>query len=153
MQRRSKAQANGTPSPAAAAAAKTRAHERKMREARREAGDVGSIALLGLLYVIQGIPLGLHASVPFILQSRTTYADQAVLALASWPFSLKLLWAPIVDGVYVRSFGRRKTWLVPVQVRRGVRPSPVPPRPSRHPHPPRRTDRRRRDHVVRGSGH
>jgi PAT family acetyl-CoA transporter-like MFS transporter 1 len=28
---------------------------------------------------------------------------------------MKLLWAPIVDACFVARFGRRKTWLVPVQ--------------------------------------
>lgn len=34
----------------------------------------------------------------------------------SWPFSLKLLWAPVVDSVFHAGFGRRKSWLVPVQL-------------------------------------
>lgn len=42
------------------------------------------------------------------------------MSLAGWPFSLKLLWAPFVDTLYVRSWGRRKTWLVPVQLLLGV---------------------------------
>jgi len=33
-------------------------------------GDRGSIALLTSLYVLQGIPLGLAASIPYLLQSR-----------------------------------------------------------------------------------
>lgn len=33
----------------------------------------------------------------------------------SWPFSLKLLWAPFVDSMYSERFGRRKSWLIPVQ--------------------------------------
>lgn len=37
-----------------------------------------------------------------------------------WPFSLKLFWAPIVDSVYVSKFGRRKTWLLPVQYLMGI---------------------------------
>jgi PAT family acetyl-CoA transporter-like MFS transporter 1 len=28
----------------------------------------------------------------------------------------KLLWAPIVDSYYSRAFGRRRSWLVPVQL-------------------------------------
>ena len=28
---------------------------------------------------------------------------------------MKLLWAPIVDCLYSRRLGRRKTWLVPLQ--------------------------------------
>ncbi len=40
-----------------------------------------------------------------------------MLALqCSFPsFSLKLLWAPIVDSVYSTWLGRRKSWLVPTQ--------------------------------------
>lgn len=33
---------------------------------------------------------------------------------------VKILWAPIVDSVYIKSFGRRKSWLVPVQVVLGM---------------------------------
>lgn len=31
-------------------------------------------------------------------------------------FSVKILWAPIVDSVYVKSWGRRKSWLIPTQL-------------------------------------
>lgn len=37
-----------------------------------------------------------------------------------WPFSLKLLWAPIVDSLFIPRFGRRKTWLLPVQYLMGI---------------------------------
>jgi hypothetical protein len=78
--------------------------------------DLHNILLLLFLYTLQGIPLGLTASLPFILSSRNVpYSDQAIFSLASWPFSLKLLWAPIVDSIYIKSIGRRKSWLVPVQ--------------------------------------
>lgn len=78
--------------------------------------DAFNIVFLMFLYFLQGIPLGLKASLPYILSSRkATYANQALFSLAHWPFSLKLLWAPIVDSVYSKSIGRRKSWLVPVQ--------------------------------------
>lgn len=78
--------------------------------------ELSSILLLLFLYVLQGIPLGLAGSIPLILQSRNiSYTDQAFFSLVFWPFSLKLLWAPLVDAVYFRSFGRRKSWLVPTQ--------------------------------------
>jgi PAT family acetyl-CoA transporter-like MFS transporter 1 len=48
------------------------------------------------------------------------YNAQAIFALCSWPFSLKLLWAPIVDSVFWKRFGRRKSWLVPVQSMAGI---------------------------------
>lgn len=33
---------------------------------------------------------------------------------------MKLLWAPIVDALFWPNFGRRKTWLVPVQYLIGI---------------------------------
>lgn len=69
----------------------------------------------------QGIPLGLASAVPYILQSgRTDYQLQATFSLSIWPFSLKVLWAPIVDSVYSSRFGRRKSWLIPVQYAIGL---------------------------------
>ncbi|XP_038621716.1 acetyl-coenzyme A transporter 1 isoform X2 [Tachyglossus aculeatus] len=83
--------------------------------------ELGSILLLLFLYVLQGIPLGLAGSIPFILQGRNvSYTDQAFFSFVFWPFSLKLLWAPLVDAVYFRGFGRRKSWLVPTQYVLGV---------------------------------
>lgn len=80
-------------------------------------GDYGSVALLLLLYTLQGVPMGLSASVSFILQEKgASYAEQGVFSLASWPFSLKILWAPIVDSLYSKSIGQRKTWLIPIQI-------------------------------------
>merc|ERR1719447_2511896 len=85
------------------------------------AGDESNILVLLFLYVLQGIPLGLAAAIPLILTNRNvSYKQQAEFSFAFWPFSVKLLWAPIVDSLYVASFGRRKTWLVPVQYLIGV---------------------------------
>merc|ERR1719270_821745 len=87
----------------------------------RFSGDGQNIAVLLFLYVLQGIPLGLAAAVPLILTNKqVSYKQQAEFSFAFWPFSVKLLWAPIVDSLYVASFGRRKTWLVPVQYLIGV---------------------------------
>ncbi|CAD7003746.1 unnamed protein product [Ceratitis capitata] len=84
-------------------------------------GDRGNIAILFFLYVMQGIPLGLIAAVPMLLQNRgASYKQQAEFSFAYWPFSMKLLWAPIVDSVYIRRFGRRKSWLVPSQYLIGI---------------------------------
>jgi PAT family acetyl-CoA transporter-like MFS transporter 1 len=78
--------------------------------------DLHNIIFLMFLYFLQGIPLGLTGSLPFILGSRNvTYAQQGTFSFAFWPFSMKLLWAPVVDSVFIRKFGRRKSWLVPMQ--------------------------------------
>jgi hypothetical protein len=73
--------------------------------------DYGNIALLMFLYMLQGLPLGLSSSLPYILSSKkVSYADQGTFSFAFWPFSMKLLWAPLVDSIFLRSFGRRKSW-------------------------------------------
>ena len=83
--------------------------------------DFGSIALLLLLYVLQGVPMGISASVSFILQEKgATLSEQGIFSLASWPFSFKVLWAPLVDTYYVRSMGQRRSWILPLQVTVGL---------------------------------
>ncbi|KAM6945937.1 acetyl-coenzyme A transporter 1 [Aplochiton taeniatus] len=84
-------------------------------------GELGNISLLLFLYVLQGIPLGLAGSIPLIMQSKSvSYKNQAFFSLVFWPFSLKLLWAPLVDALYLSRFGRRKSWLVPTQYLLGL---------------------------------
>jgi PAT family acetyl-CoA transporter-like MFS transporter 1 len=78
--------------------------------------DRWNISLLLFLYLLQGIPLGMAASIPLIIQTYgASWSQQATFSFAFWPFSLKLLWAPIVDALYSKRFGRRKTWLIPIQ--------------------------------------
>jgi PAT family acetyl-CoA transporter-like MFS transporter 1 len=85
------------------------------------AGDYQNLFLLLLLYTLQGVPMGLSGAIPYILQEKSvSYTEQAVFSLVSWPFSIKLLWAPIVDSWYSEKFGRRKTWLVPAQLAIGL---------------------------------
>ncbi|XP_039186599.1 acetyl-coenzyme A transporter 1 [Crotalus tigris] len=91
-------------------------HIRPVESPQDYRAEFGNILLLLFLYVLQGIPLGLAGSIPLILQSKNvSYKDQAFFSFVFWPFSLKLLWAPLVDAVYFRNFGRRKSWLVPTQ--------------------------------------
>ena len=83
-------------------------------------GDYAAIALLMLLYTLQGIPMGLSGAVPLLISGKVTDTEQAAFSVVSWPFSLKLLWAPLVDSIYSSVFGRRKTWIVPAQTLIGV---------------------------------
>ncbi|XP_025194188.1 acetyl-coenzyme A transporter 1-like isoform X2 [Melanaphis sacchari] len=80
-------------------------------------GDWLNIFILLLLYTIQGLQLGLTSAIPIFLQSNknVSYQDQAVFSLVTWPYTLKLLWAPLVDAFYIKKIGRRKSWLIPVQ--------------------------------------
>jgi PAT family acetyl-CoA transporter-like MFS transporter 1 len=65
---------------------------------------------------LQGVPLGLClGSVPFLLQQSVSYTALGYFSLCSWPYSLKLLWSPVVDSWYWEKMGRRKSWIVPIQ--------------------------------------
>jgi len=81
-------------------------------------GDAWNIALLLVLYTLQGLPMGISVYVRMELKQLFvgSFAEVATFALASWPFSLKVFWAPIVDAWYIERWGRRKTWLVPAQL-------------------------------------
>ncbi|KAH7931472.1 hypothetical protein HPB52_025646 [Rhipicephalus sanguineus] len=54
------------------------------------------------------------------LASHFCVPEQALFSFVTWPFSVKLLWAPIVDSLYSSRFGRRKSWLVPTQYAIGL---------------------------------
>ncbi|KAJ7124789.1 acetyl-coenzyme A transporter 1-domain-containing protein [Mycena crocata] len=78
--------------------------------------DKRAMVLLCVLYLIQGVPLGLAlGSIPFILREHLSYSQLATFALSGYPYSLKLLWSPIVDSVFFVSVGRRKSWIIPMQ--------------------------------------
>ncbi|KAF0753279.1 acetyl-coenzyme A transporter 1-like, partial [Aphis craccivora] len=73
--------------------------------------------LLLLLYILQGFPIGLSGTFPIILQSRkmVTYEEQALFSIVLWPYTVKVLFAPLVDSLYIQRIGRRKSWLLPIQ--------------------------------------
>ena len=82
--------------------------------------DRRNFLLLVLLYFLQGIPMGLAGgSVPFLLKSHLSYSQIGVYSLAIYPYSLKLLWSPIVDAVWSSRIGRRKSWILPIQTMSG----------------------------------
>lgn len=83
--------------------------------------DRSNFLLLVLLYFLQGIPMGLATgSVPFLLKSHLSYGQIGIFSLASYPYSLKLLWSPIVDAVWSPALGRRKSWILPIQTFSGL---------------------------------
>ena len=82
--------------------------------------DQRNFGLLVLLYFLQGIPLGLATgSVPFLLKKHMSFGEIGIFSLASYPYSLKLFWSPIVDAVWSPKFGRRKSWILPIQLLSG----------------------------------
>jgi len=74
------------------------------------------ISLIIVLYFLQGVILGFISSVPIFLASHhASWTQQGTFNWVQYPFSLKILWAPIIDSIYIRRFGRPLTWLIPIQ--------------------------------------
>lgn len=76
------------------------------------------LAPLFVLYFAQGLPFGFQATAfPLLLReqgaSLTTVGFSGLLAL---PWLLKAFWAPFVDRYALRGFGRRKSWIAPMQL-------------------------------------
>jgi len=73
--------------------------------------------MITLLYISQGLPLGLAMdALPSILKNQGASLQSLVfLPLVGLPWILKFLWAPIVDNYKFSHFGRRRSWLVPMQ--------------------------------------
>jgi PAT family acetyl-CoA transporter-like MFS transporter 1 len=79
--------------------------------------SLSRICLILVLYLLQGINLGLAGSIPlFLIAAGATWKDRGTFNFAFYPFSLKLIWAPLTDTLYSVRFGRRKSWLVPIQL-------------------------------------
>lgn len=82
--------------------------------------DRNNIFVLVLLYAIQGLPIGfVFGSIPFLLKEKVRFDGIALFSFAGWPYAMKLLIAPVVDSVYSKKIGRRKSWIVPVQAASG----------------------------------
>ena len=77
---------------------------------------IGILILLSL-YFIQGIPLGLFdSSIPFLLLDRgAEFTALGLLSFFSYPFSMKILFAPFEDTHFKASFGKRKSYIMPCQ--------------------------------------
>jgi hypothetical protein len=79
------------------------------------------IYFLIILYLLQGAIIGFISAIPLYLDSRgAKWREQGTFNFVFYPFSLKLAWAPIIDAIYITRFGRRKTWLIPIQYVIGI---------------------------------
>src|SRR5580698_10972504 len=80
-----------------------------------------SIFVTLVLYALQGVVLGLSTSIRFYITSAgATWKQQGTYSFVHYPFSLKLIWAPLIDVFYIRRLGRRQTWLLPIQLVLGI---------------------------------
>ncbi|HEY0095856.1 MAG TPA: MFS transporter, partial [Archangium sp.] len=76
------------------------------------------VGLLGALYFVQGLPFGFQTTaLPVYLRaSGVSLMAISMLGLLSVPWMAKALWAPLVDRYGSERIGRRKSWILPMQV-------------------------------------
>lgn len=75
------------------------------------------LGLLSILYLIQGMPYGFQlVALPVYLRAEGMSLTGIGLASAlALPWSLKIVWGPLVDRFGSARFGRRRTWILPLQ--------------------------------------
>jgi MFS transporter, PAT family, beta-lactamase induction signal transducer AmpG len=78
---------------------------------------VTKLGALLALYFAQGLPFGVHATaLPLMLRARGVSLEAVGFAgVLAFPWLAKVLWAPFVDRFGSSRFGRRKSWIVPMQ--------------------------------------
>lgn len=78
----------------------------------------GKLGLLATLYFSQGLPFGFFIqALPAIMrQQGMSLAAIGLSTLLVLPWALKFLWAPLIDRHDGARFGRRRGWLLPLQL-------------------------------------
>src|SRR5262245_16719300 len=87
------------------------------RAAPRREVPVKKLAPLLALYFAQGLPFGFQTgALQLLLRERGASLETIGFAGAlSAPWLAKAAWAPLVDRYGSHRFGRRKSWIVPMQ--------------------------------------
>ncbi|EAR87251.1 acetyl-coenzyme A transporter 1 (macronuclear) [Tetrahymena thermophila SB210] len=75
------------------------------------------ILLLLILYTIQGFPIGFFGGAVQLLltEAGISMTKLAELSVVLYPFTFKFLFAPFQDAHYFKSFGKRKSYIIPIQ--------------------------------------
>jgi len=78
----------------------------------------GRLALAALMGFSGGLPLLLTLTVlqAWLTQQRVSLTTIGLLGLVGFPYSIKFLWAPLVDRYNPLGLGRRRGWLLLTQV-------------------------------------
>lgn len=79
---------------------------------------VRKLALLATLYASQGLPFGFFAQALPVLMRQQNYSLRwiGLSTLLALPWALKWLWAGIIDTHYCARWGRRRGWILPLQL-------------------------------------
>ena len=76
------------------------------------------LGILWLLYFVQGLPYGFQVTAlpVYLREAGTSLTAIGLASLLSLPWMLKVVWGPIVDRFDSGPLGRRRSWIVPLQL-------------------------------------
>jgi PAT family beta-lactamase induction signal transducer AmpG len=76
------------------------------------------LALLTALYFVEGMPWGFQSrALPVFLRTHDTSLTLiGLLNVLSLPWMIKVLWAPLIDRYWSPRIGKRKSWILPMQL-------------------------------------
>jgi PAT family beta-lactamase induction signal transducer AmpG len=76
------------------------------------------LGLLSALYFAQGMPFGFQVTaLPIYIRQRTPDLESVgYVGLLAAPWIAKALWAPLVDRFWSPALGRRRSWILPLQL-------------------------------------
>lgn len=79
---------------------------------------IAKLGLLASLYASQGLPFGFFAQALPVLMRQQNYSLRwiGLSTLLALPWGLKWLWAGVIDTVYPARWGRRRGWILPLQL-------------------------------------
>lgn len=87
----------------------------------KELNFICRILIIIILYLLQGFVQGFTVSNQLYLATyKASWQEQGTFSWLYYPFSFKILWAPILDSIYHYRFGRYVTWLIPIQITIGI---------------------------------
>ena len=74
--------------------------------------EIFNLILLTVLYFNLGVPIGIVGTLTFTLKKYLSYTEIGLFSLAHTPYLVKFFWSPMVDTLYLKALGRRKTYVV-----------------------------------------
>ena len=77
------------------------------------------VVTLCILYFAQGVPYGfMTITMANYLSGEGLSTDRvgALTAVALLPWTFKIIWAPVIDSIQFKGYGRRRPWIVIAQL-------------------------------------
>jgi RhtX/FptX family siderophore transporter len=88
------------------------------RQTSPEGSAAAKLTLLGSLYFAQGLPFGFFTQALPVMMRKSGFSlsEIGLASLLAVPWALKFVWAPAVDRRWSPRLGRRRSWILPLQL-------------------------------------